>query len=206
LQNAFREGVDIHALTAAQMFDVPLDQVSAELRQRAKAINFGIIYGISAFGLARQVGCSQGQAKDFITRYLERFPELDAFMEARREEARTNGFVRTLMGRKCLTPGIRDKNPNKRHFAERQAINAPLQGTAADIMKLAMIDLDRKIDAENIPAKLLLQVHDELLLEVPDSEVESVAAMVKKTMENAADLSIPLVAAAGWGRNWSDAH
>jgi DNA polymerase-1 len=206
LKQAFHDGVDIHALTASQVFGVPLAEVTPELRRSAKAVNFGIIYGISAFGLAKQLGCSNGEAGDFIKRYLATFREIQDYMEAKKEEARANGYVLTLFGRKCMIHNIHDKNPARRNFAERQAINAPLQGTAADIMKRAMARIPFALDSQGLNARMLLQVHDELVLEVPEGEVEKTATLVSATMQNAADIGVPLIAEAGWGKSWAEAH
>ncbi|PJB70823.1 MAG: DNA polymerase I [Alphaproteobacteria bacterium CG_4_9_14_3_um_filter_47_13] len=206
LQKAFREGVDIHALTAAQVFGVPLDAVTPELRRQAKAVNFGIIYGISGWGLAKQLGCSPGEASEFIRRYLAKFSEIQAYMEARKEEARQYGFVRTLYGRKCTIPNIQNKMPHIRNGAERQAINAPLQGTAADILKRAMARMPGALKEAGLSARMLLQVHDELIFEVPEHELEKTSALVRAVMETVAALEVPLIAEAGSGKNWAQAH
>lgn len=210
LIKAFREGVDIHALTAAQVFGLPLEKVTSEERRRAKAVNFGIIYGISGFGLAKQIGCSPGEAGSFIRAYLDRFHELRDWMEETKAFARERGYVETLMGRRVHIPGINDKNGARRAGAERQAINAPLQGTAADIMKRAMIRVPSALAEAGLSARLLLQVHDELVLEVPEKEIEATAALVKKVMENAPNpaltLKVPLIAEAGWAKDWAQAH
>lgn len=206
LKQAFRSGEDIHALTASQVFGIPLDQMTPDIRRKAKAINFGIIYGISGFGLAKQLDCSPSEASAYIKQYLGRFPELSAFMDRTKAEARDNGFVRTLYGRKCMIAGIHDKNAARRNFAERQAINAPLQGTAADLIKMAMIRVNKMIEEENLPVRLLLQVHDELVLEGPENEAERLAERIKAAMESVARFSIPLVADAKCGKNWSQAH
>lgn len=211
LKQAFKDDVDIHTLTASQVFDVPFDQVDGETRRRAKAVNFGIIYGISGWGLAKQLGCEPGDASDFIKRYLARFPEIKDYMESRKEEARQNGYVATLYGRKCFTPNINAKIPAQRGGSERAAINAPLQGTAADIMKIAMSKMPQALTDAGLSAKMLLQVHDELIFEVPDAELEQTSALVKDVMENAfkimnVDISVPLEAEAGSGANWGEAH
>lgn len=206
LKQAFRSGEDIHALTASQVFGIPLDQMTPDIRRKAKAINFGIIYGISGFGLAKQLDCSPSEASAYIKQYLGRFPELSAFMDLTKAEARDNGFVRTLYGRKCMIAGIHDKNAARRNFAERQAINAPLQGTAADLIKMAMIRVNKMIEDENLPVRLLLQVHDELVLEGPENEAENLAKKIKAAMESVARFNIPLVADAKCGKNWSQAH
>jgi DNA polymerase-1 len=207
LKQAFLDGIDIHAATASQVFGVPLDQMTPDIRRNAKAINFGIIYGISGFGLAHQLGIPQGEAANYIKQYLARFPELKIFMDGQKEFAKKHGYVETFYGRKCFTRGINDKNPAVRNFAERQAINAPLQGTAADIMKRAMIALVPALEKEKLGARILLQVHDELLFEVPIAEKAETEALVKKIMESAgAGIGVPLEVEAGWGKNWAEAH
>ncbi len=207
LKDAFKNGDDIHAMTASQVFGVPMAEMTSEIRRRAKAINFGIIYGISGWGLAKQLGIEAGEANEFIRAYLARFPELQNFMEAKKEEARKFGYVKTHFGRKCFTPNINEKNPMMRQGAERAAVNAPLQGTAADIIKLAMIKLWRAQSRGEIgQAKMLLQVHDELIFEVPESEVEERAAQIKTMMESVSPFDVPLIAEAGWGKSWAEAH
>ncbi|AWB08769.1 DNA polymerase I (plasmid) [Azospirillum humicireducens] len=206
LQDAFRDGLDIHAATAAQVFGIPLEQMTPDIRRKAKAINFGIIYGISGFGLGRQLGIAPGEANAFIKTYLERFHELKVWMESIKSFARQHGYVVTLFGRRCYMPGIQDKNAARRAFAERQAINAPIQGTAADIMKRAMNRMPGALAAAGSNARMLLQVHDELLFEVPEAEAEDAARIVRGVMEGAAHLGVPLVAEAGIGDNWEEAH
>ena len=207
LKQAFHDGIDIHAATASQVFGVPLDKMTPDIRRNAKAINFGIIYGISGFGLAKQLGIPQGEAAAYIKAYLARFPELKIYMDEMKEYARKHGYVKTYYGRKVFLRGIADKNPAMRNFAERQAINAPLQGTAADIMKRAMIALKPELVKAKLGARMLLQVHDELLFEVPVAEKTETEALVKKVMEAAgAGLGVPLVVDAGWGVNWAEAH
>ncbi len=206
LQEAFHSGADIHAATASQVFGVPLVGMDPMLRRQAKAINFGIIYGSSAFGLARQLGIERGEAARFIEAYFARFPEILTYMERVKKEARDHGFVRTPLGRKCFTPGIRDKNPNVRGFAERQAINAPIQGGAADIIKRAMIALPPALAEAGLQSRMLLQVHDELVLEVPLAEAEHATNTVKRVMESAAILDVPLIAEAGLAASWAEAH
>ncbi|MEM6904154.1 MAG: DNA polymerase, partial [Pseudomonadota bacterium] len=186
LKQAFKDGVDIHAATASQVFDVPLDEMTGELRRRAKAINFGIIYGISAFGLAKQIQVSNGEAKEYIDAYLGRFSELTEFMEDQKAFAREHGYVETLFGRRCYINGIQDKNPAMRGFAERQAINAPLQGTAADIIKRAMIALPPALAEAGLETKMLLQVHDELIFEAPEAEGDKAIDVIKEVMSGAA--------------------
>ena len=211
LRGAFKDGLDIHALTASQVFDTPLDQVTPELRRRAKAVNFGIIYGISGWGLAQQLGCQPGEASEFIRRYLARFPEIKDYMEETKEEARVKGYVETLYGRKCFIPNINAKIPAQKAGAERAAINAPLQGTAADIMKIAMAKIPPALKKRNLSAKMLLQVHDELIFEVPDDQLEATAALVKDIMQNAyhimgVKIAVPLEAETGTGTSWAAAH
>lgn len=206
LQQAFRDNIDIHSATASQVFDVPLDQMTSDIRRKAKAINFGIIYGISGFGLANQLGISNSEASMYIKQYFARFPELANFMEETKTFARENGYVKTLLGRKCFIPGIQDKNPARRSGAERQAINAPVQGTAADLIKLAMVRLDRLIKGGELDAKMLLQVHDELVFEIPEDQAEAMAPIIKREMEAVANFSVPLVVETGIAKNWADAH
>ncbi len=206
LRESFRNGEDIHARTASEVFGIPMEGMDSLTRRRAKAINFGIIYGISAYGLGRQLQISPGEAKAYIDAYFERYPGIRAYMERTKEEARANGFVRTPFGRRCWIAGIADKNPARRAGAERQAINAPLQGGAADIIKRAMVHLPGALRSARLSARMLLQVHDELVFEAPEAEAAETAALVKSVMEQAANLSIPLVVATGVGHAWSDAH
>ncbi len=206
LIDAFRSGDDIHALTASQVFGVPVEGMDPMVRRQAKAINFGIIYGISAFGLARQLDISNGEASDYINAYFERYPGIRTYMDQTKEEARNQGFVSTLFGRKCHVRGIGDKNPSMRNFAERAAINAPIQGGAADIIKRAMIAMPDALETAGLKAKMLLQVHDELVFEVPEEELDATSDIVKNTMENAAKLDVPLIVDSGIGDNWNQAH
>jgi len=210
LKQAFRDGVDIHALTASQVFGVPLAAMDGNTRRRAKAINFGIIYGISAFGLGQQIGVPPAEAGAYIRAYFERFPAILAYMERIKTDCRRTGYVETIFGRKCFIPGIRDANPARRSAAERQAINAPLQGSAADIIKRAMGRIPRALANAGLKTQMLLQVHDELLFEVPEAEVGDTAQLVKAIMEAACEphceLSVPLVVETGKGTNWDEAH
>ncbi|HTT81118.1 MAG TPA: DNA polymerase I [Stellaceae bacterium] len=210
LKRAFQDGQDIHAMTASEVFGVPLDKMDPLTRRRAKAINFGIIYGISPFGLGNQIGVPQGEAADYIRAYFARFPAIRAYMETVKAEARRSGFVETIFGRKCHIPGIRDQNPARRAGAERQAINAPLQGSAADIIKRAMARLPAALAKAGLKARMLLQVHDELLFETPEDEIEATALLVKGVMEGACaprcELSVPLVVETGAARSWDQAH
>ena len=209
MKQAFADGVDIHALTASEMFGVPLAEMTPEVRRNAKAINFGIIYGISAFGLAKNIGISRTEASDYIKTYFEKFPGIKAYMEEAKAEAREYGYITTILGRKCHIKGIRDSNQMSRAFAERQAINAPIQGAAADIMRRAMIRMPDAIKHVE-GARLLLQVHDELVFEVPESAADQLIKLVVPTMENAhkpaIDISVPLLVEANAAKNWNDAH
>lgn len=207
LQQAFRDGLDIHAMTASEMFNVPLDQMTSEIRRRAKAINFGVIYGISGFGLARNLRIPRAEAQGFIDRYFERFPGIREYMEATIAFAKERGYVQTLFGRRINTPEINAKGPGA-GFARRAAINAPIQGTAADVIRRAMIRMPAAI--AGMDATMLLQVHDELLFEVGEAAVPALIARAKEVMEGAShpavDLKVPLVVEAGQGRNWAEAH
>ena len=206
LCSAFESGEDIHAATAAAVNGTALTEVTGEMRRRAKVINFGILYGMSAFGLAKQLGIGRGEAKAFIETYFERYPTVRAFMDATLEKARATGFVETLLGHRVYVPEINSKNGMRRAYAERTAINAPLQGSAADIIKVAMVLLHQRLKAEMPEAKITLQVHDELVVEAPAAEAEKVATMMKETMESAVQLQVPLIVDIGMGRNWFDAH
>jgi DNA polymerase-1 len=207
---AFRNGVDIHAQTASEVFGVPLDQMDAETRRRSKAINFGIVYGISAFGLSRQLSIPQSEARDYIATYLDRFPGIRTYMNDAREFAREHLYVETLFGRRIHIEQIGASNQAMRGFSERQAINAPIQGSAADIIKRAMICLPAELAAQGLAADMLLQVHDELIFEVPEEQAEQSVQLIKSVMENAASpvvqLSVPLVVDAGVADSWSEAH
>jgi len=209
MKQAFADGVDIHALTASEMFDVSLTDMDAATRRRAKAINFGIIYGISAFGLANNLGISRTEASAYIKSYFEKFPGIKAYMDAAKSEALEYGYVKTIFGRKCHIKGIADRNQAVRGFAQRQAINAPIQGGASDIMRRAMARMPDAI--KNVEgARMLLQVHDELVFEVPENKAEALIKAAKSTMENAAmpavNISVPLVVEAHAAKNWNDAH
>ena len=206
LKRAFRDGVDVHASTASQVFGVPLDGMDPMVRRSAKAINFGIIYGISAFGLARQIGVPQPEARRYIDAYFARYPEIADYMECAKKAAHAQGFVTTLFGRKCRLPGINDRNPAHRAFQERAAINAPIQGSAADVIKRAMIPMQAALEGAGLRARMLLQVHDELVFEVPETEVAATGAAVKRVMEGAAHLDPPLAVEIGTGADWAAAH
>ncbi len=206
LKESFSKGEDIHARTASEVFGVPMASMDGATRRRAKAINFGIIYGISAFGLARQLNITGGEAKLYIDAYFQRYPEIRAYMEDTKEQARIDGYVLTPFGRKCWVPRIKDKMHGLRAYAERQAINAPLQGGAADVIKRAMIKLPAALARANLSARLILQVHDELLFEAPEEEAEATAEIAQATMQNAVSLSVPLTVETGIGSNWGSAH
>jgi DNA polymerase-1 len=206
LKDAFKAGEDIHALTASQVFGVPIEGMDPMVRRQAKAINFGIIYGISAFGLARQLGIGRSAASDYIKAYFQRYPGIRDYMDRTKESARGNGYVTTLYGRKCHTPGIDNTNSAHRKFAERAAINAPIQGGAADIIKRAMIKIPGALAVAKLGARMLLQVHDELIFEVPEAELEATAQVVKQTMGSVAHLDVPLIVDTGHGANWDEAH
>ena len=207
LLDAFRDGKDIHAATAAEIMGVGIDQVSSEQRRRAKAVNFGLIYGMSAFGLAKQLGIPRGEAQTYMDKYFERYPGVMQYMEDTRSAAADQGYVETIFGRRLHLPEIKSRNGMRRKAAERAAINAPMQGTAADIIKKAMLLVDQWIQAEgNGRVKLLMQVHDELVLEVEESSLSEIESKVQKLMESAAELKVPLVAEAGHGDNWDQAH
>ena len=224
LKDAFSNGDDIHAITASQMFGVPVANVNSDLRRKAKTINFGIIYGISAHGLAARLGIGRSEAGAYIERYFAQYPGIRDYMEEQKTYAREHGYVTTLFGRRCHVPGINDKNGARRQFSERAAINAPLQGTAADIIKRAMIAIAKAISDERLamsdnsasahpsslisyrPITMLLQVHDELVFEVAEAAVEPMRVLIKDRMENAAKLSVPLTVDIGAGNNWGDAH
>ena len=194
LLDSFRHGQDVHARTASEIFGVPLDQVTPYMRSKAKTVNFGIIYGISDFGLARQLGVPRGEAAQYIESYFARYTGVKAYMEREKQKAREMGYVETLFGRRRYLPDINAKNFNRRSFAERTAINTPIQGTAADIIKVAMLKVARNLKEARVKSRVLLQVHDELVLEIPAAEQETVGKIVKETMEHAVDLAVPLVA------------
>ncbi len=207
LLDAFRHGKDIHAATAAEILGLDIEQVSSEQRRRAKAINFGLIYGMSAFGLAKQLDMGRNEAQDYMNVYFERYPGVLEYMESTRNTASEKGYVETLFGRRLYLPDIKSRNGLRRKAAERAAINAPMQGTAADIIKLAMIAVDHWVQQQpQDEVRLLMQVHDELVFEVKESALESVTAEVKALMEQAATLDVPLIADAGFGDNWDQAH
>ncbi len=203
---AFSQGVDVHSATAAEVFDVPLDSVTNDLRRSAKAINFGLIYGMSAFGLAKQLGLPRDKAQAYINLYFERYPGVKQYMDDIREQAKQNGYVETLFGRRLYLPDINARNAALRQYAERTAINAPMQGTAADIIKLAMLSCDQWLSDSGVDAKMIMQVHDELVFEVAESQLESCVVQIRELMSNAAQLHVPLLVDVGVGKNWDEAH
>jgi len=210
LKKAFADGIDIHAMTASEMFGVPVQDMPPDVRRRAKAINFGIIYGISGFGLARQLSIPREEAAQYIKNYFLKFPGIRDYMEAYRAYAREHGFVQTIFGRKVWLPQIRATNPAERSFGERQAINAPLQGSAADIIKRAMIRMPKALQKAGLKSRMLLQVHDELVFEAPVQEAEALMQVAREVMIGAphpvATLNVPLVVEAAQGKSWAAAH
>ena len=206
LLTAFRDGKDIHKATAAEVFDVPLDKVVTEQRRAAKAINFGLIYGMSAFGLAKQLNVTRYQAQDYIDLYFERYPGVKEYMDSTRERAHEVGYVETLFGRRLYLPEINSRNGQRRQYAERTAINAPMQGTAADIIKRAMIMVHNKLQQSDINALMIMQVHDELVFEVAKNQVDALSELLHTEMESAADLNVALLVDIGVGSNWDEAH
>jgi DNA polymerase-1 len=206
LLDAFAKGEDVHRATAGEVFGVSREEVSSEQRRYAKVINFGLIYGMSAFGLAANLGIERAAAASYIERYFARYPGVKAYMDRTRNEAQERGFVETVFGRRLWLPDIRSGNQGRRQGAERAAINAPMQGTAADLIKLAMIAVQGWIEQEKLTTKLVMQVHDELVLEVPMAELDRVKANVPGLMTNVAKLDVPLIAEPGVGANWEVAH
>ncbi len=206
LLNAFSQGIDIHSATAAEVFGVPVEQVTQDLRRSAKAINFGLIYGMSAFGLGQQLGLPRNQAQEYIDLYFERYPGVKAYMDNIRQLAHEQGYVETLFGRRLYLPEIKSRNAARRQYAERTAINAPMQGTAADIIKRAMISTDRWIQTEKPAVKMIMQVHDELVFEIDESQLEASIDVIRNKMCSAAELDVPLVVDIGIGKNWDEAH
>ena len=206
LINAFRNGQDVHSITAAKIFGVEPEDVTADQRRIAKTANFGIMYGISAFGLSQRLKISRAEAKKIIEDYFEKFPAISSFIEDTLTAARENGYVETLFGRRRYLPDINSKNGTVRSLAERTAVNAPIQGTSADIIKLAMINVDRRLKAEGLKSRMVLQIHDELMFDALPEEVEALQTIVKEEMENVITLSIPLTVECNYGNNWLEAH
>lgn len=203
---AFKMNADIHAITASKIYKIPLEEVTSDMRRKAKTANFGIIYGISTFGLAERMNVSRTEAKELIDGYFQTYPNVKKYMEQCIEVAKEKGWVETLFHRKRYLQDIYSQNANVRSYAERNAINAPIQGTAADIIKKAMIDIQKEIEAESLSTKMILQVHDELNFIVPVDEVEKVKDLVIRNMENAVKLDVPLKVDLDYGKNWLEAH
>ena len=203
---AFKNGEDIHTATAAKVFHIAIDEVTAEQRRYAKTVNFGIIYGISAFGLSDRLGIPQAESRELIANYNKSFPQIEQYMTNVIEFARKHGYVETLMGRRRYIQDINSSNGLIRKNMERNAINAPIQGTAADIIKVAMIHIDRELKARNLKTKMLLQVHDELIFDVPKEELETIMRLIPQLMENAIELKVPLEVDIRSGNNWYDVH
>ena len=206
LVDAFRHGVDVHAATAAKIFGIPLSEVTADQRRIAKTANFGIMYGISSFGLSQRLRCSRSEAKKIIDDYFLSFPSIRSFIDDTVAMARETGYVETLFGRRRYIADINSRNATVRSLAERNAVNAPIQGTSADIIKLAMVAIDRRMQAEGFRSSLVLQIHDELLFEALPDELESLTALVVKEMENVIELSVPLTVECNHGINWLESH
>jgi DNA polymerase-1 len=206
LLKAFGEGTDIHRATAAEVFGVEPEKVSNDQRRSAKAINFGLIYGMSAFGLARQLGIERGQAQQYVDLYFARYPGVKNYMDQTRERAREQGYVETVFGRRLYLPEIKASNVQRRQYAERTAINAPMQGTAADIIKRAMITVDKVLLDTQMDVRMIMQVHDELVFEIHTDILTEAVDIIRNCMTGAADLSVPLVVDVGVGDNWDEAH
>jgi DNA polymerase-1 len=206
MKEAFKSGMDFHTVTASKVFNVPVENVSHILRSRAKAVNFGIVYGISAWSLANDIGVSTAEAKEYMDAYYARYSGVRQYMNSVVEKARADGYVSTLFGRRRYLPELKSTNFNTRSFGERVALNMPIQGTAADIIKLAMVNVYSRLKNEGLEAKLILQVHDELIVECPESEEEKVKKLLDEEMENAVHLSVPLTAEAKSGHTWAEAH
>ena len=208
--NAFKNNEDIHSATASQIFNIKTEKLDAEMRRKAKAINFGILYGISPYGLAKQLNVTNSEAKNYIEDYFHKYPKIKKYMDDQIQFAKTNLYVETIFGRRCNIKSINDKNFSVRGFAERQAINAPIQGTAADVIKLAMIQLNKMINSDDLDAKILLQVHDELIFEIDEANKEVSIEKIKRVMENVhlnfKNFEVPLLVDYGFGDNWGDAH
>ena len=205
MQDGFIKGMDIHTATAAQVFDMPAEMVTSEMRRAAKAVNFGIVYGIGAFSLSKDIDVSVAEADRYIKNYLARYPRVHDFMEKVVEDAKKNGYASTMFGRRRPIPELKNSNKNIQAFGKRAAMNAPIQGTAADIIKIAMIKVYERLKAEKLDAKLILQVHDELIIEVRESDAERASAVLGEEMRNAVKLDIPLTADVSKGKTWYDA-
>ena len=206
LNRAFKKGEDIHNRTAAEIFGTSLDRVDAEARRMAKAVNFGIVYGLSAFGLSRQLKIPLREARDFIDQYFNLYQRVKTFIEETIEEARQRGYTTTFMDRRRYLPDLNSNNRQVREAAERVAINSPIQGSAADLIKVAMIRLSKQLKMKKLRSKMILQVHDELVFECPRQEKKIMQDLVKKEMEGVCEFSVPIVVDVGWGKNWNEAH
>ena len=206
LLSAFQDGEDVHSKTASEVFNVGIDDVTPDLRRNAKAINFGLIYGISAFGLGKQLGITRNLAAEYMAMYFEKYPRVKKYMESTKESASQNGYVETLFGRRLYLREINASNAMRRQASERAAINAPVQGTAADIMKIAMIKMHQSLENEKSQAQIILQVHDELILDTPEKEIDKVVNLTTEAMMGAAQLDVPLEIDIGIGDNWDQAH
>lgn len=206
LLHAFRNDLDVHRATAAEVFGVELENVTTDMRRSAKAINFGLIYGMSAFGLAKQIGVDRKQSQAYVDRYFARYPGVLDYMERTRAQAAEQGFVETIFGRRLYLPDINAKNQSLRKGAERMAINAPMQGTAADIIKKAMVAVNGWLEESGLDARVILQVHDELVLEVREDLVDQISEQIRPHMSGAAELAVPLLVEVGVGNNWDEAH
>lgn len=203
---AFTQGYDIHAATAAKIYKIPIEEVTADQRRKAKTANFGIIYGITVFGLAERMEVSRAEAKELIDGYFATYPKVREYMDRSIQMARERGYTETMFSRRCMLPDINSHNAVVRGYSERNAINTPIQGSAADIIKIAMVRIDRRMQAENMRSKMILQVHDELNFSVFPEEKERLQKMVVEEMESACQMSVPLIADCGWGKNWLEAH
>ena len=206
LITAFKNDDDIHKITASEVYNIDLKDITKEQRRSAKAINLGLIYGMSAFGLARQLGINRSEAQKYVNLYFEKYPKVKEYMDETKNFARENGFVSTIHGRRLYLPEINSKNHQRKMYAERSAINAPMQGSAADIIKLAMISVDEWLKKSLSDAKIIMQVHDELVLETNKKQINEIAEQVKTLMEGAAKISVPLKVDYGFGNNWDEAH
>ena len=206
LIEAFKEGKDVHAITAAKIFGITPEEVTPEQRRIAKTANFGIMYGISSFGLSQRLGISRSESKQIIEDYFANFPAIESYIQDTLSSARESGYVETLFGRRRYLPDITSRNATVKALAERTAVNAPIQGTAADIIKLAMINVADRLDKEGFKSRMILQIHDELLFDAYPEEVESLMRVIKEEMENVITLSVPLTVECNYGNNWLEAH
>ena len=206
LISAFRNGEDVHSITAAKIFGIDLSEVTADQRRIAKTANFGIMYGISAFGLSQRLKIGRSEAKKIIEDYFANFPAISSYIEDTLTAARENGYVETIFGRRRYLPDINSRNATVRALAERNAINAPIQGTSADIIKLAMINVSRRMQEEGLQSRMVLQIHDELVFDAVPQEIDKLQQIVREEMENVIELSIPLTVECNYGKNWLEAH